>query len=171
MTTADLGDFGGAIFVAGWFVLALAFVCFRHRAFFVLLVLGPLMILAGAWLIGWWAALLLVAFAVGLALAMKIVVFRDDAYQRNYPVFASAPFRTILAKDGFEYRLHIAPVKSGYGIGLDFDVEPESGVSNIRTRWRDTFPDRAAAERELMRRLREYIGSDHEIEGSGGDHG
>lgn len=160
MMTAGLGDFGGAIFVAGWFVLALAFVCFRCRAFFVLLVLGPLMILAGAWLIGWWAALLLVTFVAVLALAMKIVVFRDEAYLKNCPVFASAPFRTITAKDGFEYRLHIAPVKSGFGIGLDFDVEPESGVSNIQTRWRETFPDRAAAQCELMRRLRDYIPAD-----------
>lgn len=153
----DYSAWGAAIFVAAWFVPLIAA---RTRFLFTGLALAALMALAGAWLIAWWLAVTLLAFAAMLAIPLVICVWRDKAYLKNYPIFASPPFRTIAARDGFEYRLHIAAVKSGFGIGLDFDTIVDGAVSTQQTRWREVFPDRARAERELMRRLRDYISPD-----------
>lgn len=148
------------MFVAGSMLIVLPFIAVRPRFVFICMLLGALIALAGAWLVERWLAVASAAVAAAVALAVAITVVRDKAYLKTYPVFATAPFRTIRAGNGFEYRLHIAAVKSGFGIGMDFDTELDGGVSTLRTRWREVFADRASAERALMQRVREQMSAD-----------
>ena len=121
------------------------------------LLVPPLLIALGLGLIAW-EVIAVGALMLGImALCLYVSHLQDKAYERDYPVFATKPIRTLTSRAGFEHRLHIAEVRSIFIIGIDYDAENDGNPVVYKTDWKDEFPDFSAAERELLKRLADFI--------------
>lgn len=131
------------------------------RTFKLRYLLAPIpFIVVGLGLIAWQVVALMAAFVAAFILWIYLFHRREEAYKRNYPVFETKPVRSIVSKDGFSHHLHIARLRSGFIIGIVYDTEVDLTPMTMQTRWKEVFPDYGSAERELLRRLADFIPAD-----------